>query len=96
MTTPHEATFGEVTVDGVFPEDQALVASLTDEAAMAVEFTKAIDDLTWYKWSDVGQMNYADFPPIKHVTQLTLNQKYPIVAIRRVRDDCVSEIIFSV
>lgn len=76
------------------PDDSALILATADIAVSRQrEMKLAVNDSVWESLSNVGQMNFSDFPPVKHCTELTVGRKYPIVAIRRAKEDCVSEIL---
>ena len=69
-------------------EDQT---SVTEHNGMEFDDddARSADNFIWNEWSDVGQMNYPEFPPMVKAINLNLNEKFPIVAIRHIRDDCV-------
>lgn len=69
--------------------DESLVVASTNATAgsfdeSAEEMEDAVNELIWKEWSDIGQMNYTDHPPTRHVTQLKVGVKYPIVGFRRI------------
>lgn len=48
------------------------------------------DDAEWNDFNKAGQVGYTKFPKIESFSNLKLNHKYPVIAMRRISEDCVS------
>lgn len=70
------------------PTEDTTVALTTDKAIAIIdpETERAVNDLIWSEWRNVGQMNYTKYPPVRHVSQLEFGKKYPIKGFHRVND----------